>query len=220
MGLVDAAATSQINESFLLLFFKKEGLSNLPFNIQTVCKPGSVHILADAGRPFLWDRCCHLPRRDQPGRRIENTPAPMLTHGAGRPYSVLLPVGFTLPTLSPGLRCALTAPFHPCRRRKAPLAVCFLWHCPWGRPRRPLAGTVFPWSPDFPPARLPPPAAVQPSGWLLPAPTLIPGQPGRRLSAVDGPPHLRSTGRNTSRTMITAIDPSCTVEAPSSDTIT
>ena len=22
------------------------------------------------------------------------------------------------------------------------LAVCFLWHCPWGRPRRPLTGTV------------------------------------------------------------------------------
>ncbi len=30
-------------------------------------------------------------------------------------------------------------------------AVCFLWHFPWGRPRRRLAGTVFPWSPDFPP---------------------------------------------------------------------
>ena len=30
-------------------------------------------------------------------------------------------------------------------------AVCFLWHCPWGRPRRVLPGTVFPWSPDFPP---------------------------------------------------------------------
>jgi len=29
-------------------------------------------------------------------------------------------------------------------------AVCSLWHFPWGRPRRPLAGTVFPWSPDFP----------------------------------------------------------------------
>ena len=29
-------------------------------------------------------------------------------------------------------------------------AVCFLWHFPWGRPRRLLAGTVFPWSPDFP----------------------------------------------------------------------
>jgi len=34
-------------------------------------------------------------------------------------------------------------------------AVCFLWHCPWGRPRRPLAGTVFPWSPDFPPSQPP-----------------------------------------------------------------
>ena len=31
-----------------------------------------------------------------------------------------------------------------------PSAVCFLWHFPWGRPRRPLAATVFPWSPDFP----------------------------------------------------------------------
>jgi len=30
-------------------------------------------------------------------------------------------------------------------------AVCFLWHFPWGFPRRLLAGTVFPWSPDFPP---------------------------------------------------------------------
>ena len=38
----------------------------------------------------------------------------------------------------------------PCEDLPRP-AVCFLWHCPWGRPRRPLAGTVFPWSPDFPP---------------------------------------------------------------------
>jgi hypothetical protein len=28
--------------------------------------------------------------------------------------------------------------------------VYFLWHFPWGRPRRTLSGTVFPWSPDFP----------------------------------------------------------------------
>jgi hypothetical protein len=27
----------------------------------------------------------------------------------------------------------------------------FLWHFPWGRPRRALPGTVLPWSPDFPP---------------------------------------------------------------------
>jgi hypothetical protein len=30
-------------------------------------------------------------------------------------------------------------------------AVCFLWHYPWGRPRRRLSGTVLPRSPDFPP---------------------------------------------------------------------
>jgi len=35
--------------------------------------------------------------------------------------------------------------------RSAGGAVCFLWHFPWGRPRRQLTGTVFPWSPDFPP---------------------------------------------------------------------
>ncbi|MFM2045591.1 MAG: hypothetical protein RLY86_4167 [Pseudomonadota bacterium] len=37
-----------------------------------------------------------------------------LQPGHGRPYSVLLPVGFTMPPPSPGARCALTAPFHPC----------------------------------------------------------------------------------------------------------
>jgi hypothetical protein len=33
------------------------------------------------------------------------------------PYSVLLPVGFTMPPLLPVARCALTAPFHPYRTR-------------------------------------------------------------------------------------------------------
>jgi len=32
-----------------------------------------------------------------------------------RPYSVLLPVGFAVPPPLPEARCALTAPFHPCR---------------------------------------------------------------------------------------------------------
>ena len=53
---------------------------------------------------------------------------------AGRPYSVLLPVGFTVPSPSPGTRCALTAPFHPYPSRdpgkRAERAVCFLWHFP------------------------------------------------------------------------------------------
>jgi len=33
------------------------------------------------------------------------------------PYSALLPVGFAVPPPSPEARCALTAPFHPCRGR-------------------------------------------------------------------------------------------------------
>jgi hypothetical protein len=32
-----------------------------------------------------------------------------------RPYSVLLPVGFAVPSTLPPTRCALTAPFHPYR---------------------------------------------------------------------------------------------------------
>ena len=41
-------------------------------------------------------------------------------------------------------------------------AVCFLWRCPWGRPRRTLSGTVSLWSPDFPPPVRA--AAVRPTG--------------------------------------------------------
>ncbi len=55
------------------------------------------------------------------------------------PYSVLLPVGFAVPLALPQARWALTPPFHPCRTCPA---VCSLWHCPWGHPRRTLSGTV------------------------------------------------------------------------------
>ena len=57
--------------------------------------------------------------RDLPGRRRQKpawpAPAPK-DRPAGRPYAVLLPVGFTMPLPSPAARCALTAPFHPYRR--------------------------------------------------------------------------------------------------------
>ena len=43
-----------------------------------------------------------------------------------RPYSVLLPVGFAVPPALPPARCALTAPFHPCRGlRNAPRRSVF-----------------------------------------------------------------------------------------------
>jgi hypothetical protein len=66
-------------------------------------------------------------------------PAAAVTGGAVRSYRTVSP----LPTEI--VRQGLS------QRATMQWAVCFLWHFPWGHPRRPLAGTVFPWSPDFPP---------------------------------------------------------------------
>jgi len=54
--------------------------------------------------------------RDRPERR-RGRPArqPGNAESACRSYLVLLPVGFSLPPPLPAARCALTAPFHPCR---------------------------------------------------------------------------------------------------------
>ena len=67
------------------------------------------------------------------------------------PYLALLPAGFAVPSPLPSTRCALTAPFHPCRRACARLGGVFSVALSVGsRPpgvtwRRTL------WSPDFPP---------------------------------------------------------------------
>jgi hypothetical protein len=75
--------------------------------------------------PLARGMTIHLGRsspsasRDRPGWRRGNPPDP-LPGRPGRvchPYLVLLPVGFTLPSPLPATRCALTAPFHPCRPR-------------------------------------------------------------------------------------------------------
>ena len=102
-------------------------------------------------RPFVWDARYRAPRATNPGSRLDEPWRRGCPRRARRPYLVLLPVGFTLPATLPPPRCALTAPFHPCPEPEGCLAVSSLWHCPWGRPRRPLAATVHPWSPDFPP---------------------------------------------------------------------
>jgi len=52
--------------------------------------------------------------RDQPGRPARKPACRRRKPTARRPYSVLLPVGFTVPATLPPPRCALTAPFHPC----------------------------------------------------------------------------------------------------------
>ena len=48
-----------------------------------------------------------------------------------RSYLVLLLVGFTLPSLLPKTRCALTAPFHPYLRRGGLLSAALSLRSPW-----------------------------------------------------------------------------------------
>ena len=74
--------------------------------------PPSVS-LGRAGRPFLWDAPRGAPHATNPDGEAGMPPHPCRCR---RPYSVLLPVGFTLPPLLPGARCALAAPFRPCPR--------------------------------------------------------------------------------------------------------
>ena len=80
---------------------------------QLVYKPGSVWrnlIKNSAWQPFIWYGCYHPSRatypNDRPGNRLQ---AKLACHS----YSVLLPVGFTLPHPLLDARWALTPPFHP-----------------------------------------------------------------------------------------------------------
>ncbi len=86
---------------------------------QTACKPGSV---PSAESPLRMAMAIPLGRAlpcascDRPERRREGPPGmPSFRRHACRSYLVLLPVGFSLPPPLPATRCALTAPFHPCR---------------------------------------------------------------------------------------------------------
>ncbi len=88
---------------------------------QRTCKPGSVPKPKDlgddhsSGAPVAGRLGATDPddgAKTSPGHVIPWFP--MTEDWPGRPYLVLLPVGFTMPPLLPGARCALTAPFHPC----------------------------------------------------------------------------------------------------------
>lgn len=65
-----------------------------------------------AWQPFIWDACCQTPRATYP----DNSCGAMVGKPTRCPYSVLLPVGFTMPCLLPAMRWALTPPFHPYSR--------------------------------------------------------------------------------------------------------
>ncbi len=120
---------------------------------QTACKPGSVPAVRQVmaihlGRP--------LPdaSRDRPGRRRGNPPAGIRPKARADAPSLfgLAPGGVyrAVPVAGNAVRSCRTLSPLPADATSRP-AVCFLWHFPWGHPRRALPGTVFPWSPDFPP---------------------------------------------------------------------
>jgi hypothetical protein len=129
---------------------------------QPACKPGSVGPEVSLGRGGHSSGTAVADRLKQPTRAAdwkkswrsrERRAAPIrFCSWWGLPcrprYRVrgaLLPHPFTL---TAGL---------------SPEAVYFLWHCPWGCPRRTLSGTTLPWSPDFPPRARRPGAAARPA---------------------------------------------------------
>ena len=142
---------------------------------QTACKPGSVHLLR-GWTAIPLERISRCVSRDQPERRDGNVPAVYPERNA--PMTAAAPIRSCSRWGLPCRPCcqergALLPHRFALARGTGPLAwtglaraVCFLWHCPWGHPRRQLAGTAFPWSPDFPPRRgiAPSAAAVQLSG--------------------------------------------------------
>ena len=129
-----------------------------------------LYPVASTGRrPFIWDARRRTPHAANPGERVEDGPR----RGANRAFPPLF-------GLAPGGVCpaaAVTGDAVRSYRTLSPLpagpwpgrAVCFLWHCPWGRPRRALPGTVSPRSPDFPPAGAPTPTGGRPAVWRWPS---------------------------------------------------
>ncbi len=100
---------------------------------------------AGTWQPFIWDNACALP----PATHPDDWP------GNGRTACAI----HVIPIRS----CSRWGlPCHPCCHARGGLlphpftlacqrqAVFFLWHFPWGHPRRTLSGTACRWSPDFP----------------------------------------------------------------------
>jgi hypothetical protein len=111
---------------------------------QTACKPGSVPA-AGGGWPFLWDARYRAPRATDPDGRAET---PLASRPAIPTWSCSR---WGLPCRRRCRRRGALLPHHfTLTARRTGVGGVFLWHFPWGRPRRALPGTAFPWSPDFP----------------------------------------------------------------------
>ena len=92
---------------------------------QPACKPGSVghRPIARTIRDGHSSGTMLAHGLEQPTRTASLTsPCGVIAFANSprcRPYSVLLPVGFAVPSPLPETRCALTAPFHPCSRLRS-----------------------------------------------------------------------------------------------------
>ncbi len=96
-----------------------------------------------------FGRCATIPLGDGLLRRSSNQPG-RLAGGCHAPPLFGLAPGGVYPAAavtSGAVRSYRTVSTWPHRNA----VVCFLWHFPWGHPRRTLTGTVPRWSPDFPP---------------------------------------------------------------------
>src|SRR5512138_2501372 len=97
---------------------------------QPACKPGSVghRPLARAIRDGHSSGTMFAHGLEQPTRTAGLTsPCGVIAFANSprcRPYSVLLPVGFAVPSPLPETRCALTAPFHPCLAEARRFVLC------------------------------------------------------------------------------------------------
>ena len=102
------------------------------------CKPDSVPGIAAEGRPSIWDHRCRWPRAAYPRARAGRPRT--LAQGPVGPLLALLRVGFAEPCRSPGTLVVSYTAVSPLPM--SPSAVCFLWHCPAGRPGWLLAITL------------------------------------------------------------------------------
>jgi len=114
---------------------------------QLTCKPGSVGPACAGVVTIPLGAPLPASSSNQPGRQASKTGWQRSPLAASSLFG-LAPGGVCHagPVARPAVRSYRTLSPLPIRG----WAVCSLWHFPWGRPRRPLAVTVFRWSPDFP----------------------------------------------------------------------
>ena len=104
---------------------------------ESVDKPDSV-ACRSRRRSSICDCCCQQPGAIYPEARASSPRAPPQTRE--RVLVILLPVGFTEPSQSPGMLVVSYTAVSPLPFLRR--AVCFLWHCPAGHPGWALPTTV------------------------------------------------------------------------------